>query len=366
MEGSQPPLQNGAFLHILLSLPAVTKNRTTKYNERHLMKSHSSRRAAVCLTAVLTTLLVIPLPGLAQTPFPNRPIKLIVPVAPGGGADAVARMVTEKMSQSLGAPIIIDNKAGASGSIAAMEVARAAPDGYTLMECFVATHSTNPAVLKLKYDPIADFAPVGMMAQTSNVLVVSDKSKAKNLQEFLALARAKPGSLSFSSAGAGSATHLIMEYLENQAKVDLVHVPYKGAAPAMQDLLGGQVDAMFPSTTTALPHIKAGKLRALAVASVKRDPMMPEVPTVAEQGFAGFSAIQWWGLCAPAKTPEPVVARLNKALNEALALPDIQARLHEMAAEPTPVTPAQFSTFLKTEVVKWTKLVSDTHLQIEQ
>jgi tripartite-type tricarboxylate transporter receptor subunit TctC len=325
------------------------------------------RRAMACLTTPLAALLLaLPLCAQAQSAFPNKVIKLIVPVAPGGGADAVARMVSEKMSQSLGTPIIIENKAGASGSIAALEVARAAPDGYTLMQCFVATHSTNPAVLKLKYDPIADFAPVGMMAQTSNVLVVGEKSKARTLQEFLALARAKPGGMSFSSAGAGSATHLIMEYLENQARVDLVHVPYKGAAPAMQDLLGGQVDAMFPSLTTALPHIKSGKLRALAVASSKRDPVLPEVPTVAEQGFAGFSAIQWWGLCAPARTPEPVVARLNKALNDALALPEIKARLHEMAAEATPLTPLQFENFLKAEVAKWTRLVSDTHLQIEQ
>ncbi len=172
--------------------------------------------------------------------------------------------------------------------------------------------------------------------------------------------------MTFSSAGAGSATHLIMEYLENQSKVDLVHIPYKGAAPAMQDLLGGQVDAMFPSLTTALPHIKAGKLRALAVASAKRDPVVPEVPTVAEQGFGGFSAVQWWGLCAPAKTPEPVVARLNRALNEALALSDVKVRLHEMAAEPTPLTPTQFESFLKSEVAKWTQLVRDTNLQIEQ
>jgi tripartite-type tricarboxylate transporter receptor subunit TctC len=321
---------------------------------------------AASLATALAALLLSPSFGQAQPAFPSKVIKVIVPVAPGGGADAVARMVTEKMGQSLGTTIIIDNKAGGSGSIAAMEVARAAPDGYTLMQCFVATHSTNPAVLKLKYDPIADFAPVGMMAQTSNVLVVGEKSKARTLQEFLSEARARPGVMNYSSAGAGSATHLIMEYLENQAKVDLVHVPYKGSSPAMQDLLGGQVDAMFPSLTTALPFIKAGKLRALAVASVNRDPVMPDVPTVAEQGFPGFSAIQWWGLCAPAKTPEPVVARLNKALNDALALPEIKARLHEMAAEPMPVTPAQFEAFLKAEVAKWTKLVSDTHLQIEQ
>lgn len=327
--------------------------------------SLSSRCASKYLAVPLVALL-LPLSGNAQPAFPNKVIKVVVPVAPGGGADAVARMITEKMSMSLGAPIIIENKAGASGSIAALEVARAAPDGYTLMQCFVATHSTNPAVLKLKYDPVADFAPIGMMAQTSNVLVVGEKNKAKDLQEFLAQARAKPGGMSFSSAGSGSATHLIMEYLENQSKVDLLHVPYKGAAPAMQDLLGGQVDAMFPSLTTALPHIKAGKLRALAVASVKRDPLLPDVATVAEQGFAGFSAIQWWGLCAPAKTPEPVVARLNKALNDALALSDVKARLHEMAAEPMPLTPLQFEAFLKSEVAKWTQLVRDTNLQIEQ
>jgi tripartite-type tricarboxylate transporter receptor subunit TctC len=307
----------------------------------------------------------LPLISLAQSTFPNRVIKVIVPVAPGGGADMVARMVTDKMAHALGTSIIIDNKAGASGSIAAMEVARAAPDGYTLMQCFVATHSTNPAVLKIKYDPITDFTPVGMMARTANVLVVSDKHKAKTFTEFLALARSKPDAMSYSSAGSGSATHLIMEYLENQAKVGLVHVPYKGAAPAIQDLLSGQVDAMFPSLTTALPYIKAGKLRALAVASPKRDPMLPDVPTVAEMGFAGFSAIQWWGLCAPAKTPEPVVAKLNKALNEALVQPDITKRLSDMAAEPGLMSAQQFEEFLKTEVAKWTKLVKDVNLQID-
>ena len=326
----------------------------------HTFPSHLGRLAAICLTMAC-----LHLACLAQTPFPSRVIKVIVPVAPGGGADMVARMVTDKMSHALGSSIIIDNKAGASGSIAALEVARAAPDGYTLMQCFVATHSTNPAVFKLKYDPIADFTPVGMMARTSNVLVVGDKNKAKTLPEFLALARSKPGAMSYASAGSGSATHLIMEYLENQAKVGLVHVPYKGAAPAIQDLLGGQVDAMFPSLTTALPYIKAGKLRALAVASPKRDPLLPDVPTVAEMGFAGFSAIQWWGLCAPAKTPEAVVVKLNKALNEALAQPDISKRLGDMAAEPSPITPQQFEEFLKTEVAKWSKLVKDVNLQIE-
>ena len=330
------------------------------------MRSSFAGFSAGSLVAVAIATTLAPLSGQAQpAPYPSRPIKLVVPVAAGGGADAVARMLADKMGQSLGKPIIIENKAGGSGTIGSVEVARAAPDGYSLLQCFVATHSTNPAVMKLSYDPIADFSPVGMMGQTSNVLVVSSSSQAKNLQEFLALARAKPGTLNFSSAGAGSATHLIMEYLENQAEVDLVHIPYKGAAPAMQDLLAGRVDAMFPSLTTALPHIKSGKLRALAVASVERDPVTPDVPTVAEQGFPGFSAIQWWGLCAPAKTPDAVVFRLNKALNDALALPEIKARMLEMAAEPTPITPAQFDGFLKQEVLKWTKLVKDTNLKID-
>ena len=322
--------------------------------------------APASLLVKLLLLLTVPGSAWADTSFPNKPVRIIVPVAAGGGADKVARMVTEKMGQSLGQQFVIENKAGGSGTIASMEVARAAPDGYTLLQCYVATHSTNPAVLKIRYDPINDYAPVGMMGQTSNVLVVGDKNPAKNFQEFMALARANPGKLNFSSAGSGSATHLIMEYLENQAKVDLVHIPYKGAAPAMQDLLGGQVDAMFPSLTAALPQIRGGKLRALAVASPKRDPLIPEVPTIAELGFPGFSAIQWWGLCAPAKTPDAVVAKLNKALNDALALPDVRQRLDDLAVEPTQLSPQQFRDFLVTEVNKWTRLVKDTNLKIEE
>lgn len=319
--------------------------------------------------ARIATLLLLPVlaaTAMADPTFPAKPVRIIVPVAPGGGADLVARLVAEKMGQSLGTQFVVENKAGGSGTIASLEVARAAPDGYTLMQCYVATHSTNPAVLKIRYDPIADFSPVGMMATTSNVLVVGARNPARSLQEFMAQARATPGKLNFSSAGSGSATHLIMEYLENQGKVDLVHVPYKGAAPALQDLLAGQVDAMFPSLTTALPHIRAGKLRALAVASPRRDPLIPDVPTVAELGFSGFSAIQWWGLCAPARTPEAVIGKLNQALNEALAQPQIRQRLAEVAAEATPMSPAQFRDFLVTEVEKWTRLVKDTQLQIEQ
>lgn len=326
---------------------------------------HSCRRLGQWLLwgcAAVVALSTVP--AVAADAYPARPVRLVVPVVPGGGADIVARLLADTMGKQLGTTVVVDNKAGGSGTIAALEVARAAPDGYTLMQCFVATHSTNPAVLKLRYDPIADFTPVGMMARTSNVLVVGHQG-AQNFQQFVAQARTKPGGLTYASAGSGSATHLIMAYLENQARVDLVHVPYKGAAPAMQDLLSGQVDAMFPSLTTALPHLRSGRLRALAVASAQRDPLLPDVPTVAEMGFAGFSAIQWWGLCAPARTPVSVVSQLNQALNASLALPQVRHRLSELAAEPSPMSPSQFADFLASEVNKWVKLVKDTRLQIE-
>jgi tripartite-type tricarboxylate transporter receptor subunit TctC len=331
----------------------------------------SVRTGAVCVSATVGRLALLwglaagATGVLAADHCPMRPIRLVVPVVPGGGADIVARLLADKMGKSLGTTMVVENKAGGSGTIAALEVARAVPDGHTLMQCFVATHSTNPAVLKIRYDPITDFSPVGMMARTSNVLVVGQQHPAQHFQQFLSMVRSKPGQMSYSSAGSGSATHLIMEYLENQAKVDLVHVPYKGAAPAMQDLLSGQVEAMFPSLTTALPYLRSGRLRALAVASSQRDPLLPEVPTVAEMGFGGFSAIQWWGLCAPAKTPTHVVAKLNQALNNALSQPDVRLRLHELAAEPDPMSPSQFSEFLSAEVAKWVKLVKDARLQIE-
>ena len=301
----------------------------------------------------------------AQTSLGQRPIKIVVPVAAGGGADQVVRLVGDKMSRLLGLPIVVDNKPGGSGSIAAMEVARAAPDGHTLMECFVATHSTNPAVLPIKYDPIADFTPVGMMARTSNVLVVGPKNNIASFADFLQTARTQGGAMSYASAGAGSATHLIMAYLEQQTRISLVHAPYKGAAPAIRDLLGGQVDAMFPSLTTALPYLRSGQLRPLAVASSQRDPILPNVPTVAELGFAGFSAIQWWGLCAPAHTPEPIVRQLNGALIQALAWPEVRQKLQDISAEPTPMTAREFGDFLQAEVAKWKKLVQDSRLSIQ-
>jgi tripartite-type tricarboxylate transporter receptor subunit TctC len=238
-----------------------------------------------------------------------------------------------------------------------------APDGHTLLQCYIATHGTNPAVSRLSYDAVKDFAPVGMVAVTPNILVVNEKVPAKTLAEFVRLARAK--SLSYGSTGAGSATHLTMAYLEQQAGFQLVHVPYKGAAPATADLLGGQVDAMFPSLVTALPHIRSGRLRALAVSAAKRSPLLPEVPTVAESGYAQFDSLQWYALCAPAGTPKAIVDRLNRALNAALNSSDVRDRLAEQAADVLPTTPADAAETIRREVAKWTKLVRDTGLKLE-
>jgi tripartite-type tricarboxylate transporter receptor subunit TctC len=205
-----------------------------------------------------------------------------------------------------------------------------------------------------------------MMAATSNVLVVSDRVKATTLKEFIAQAKAKSQGMNYATTGIGTATHLTMEYLEQQAAIDLVHVPYKGAGPAMADLVGGQVDAMFPGLTAALPLIRSGKLRALAISSGTRSSLMPDVPTIAESGYPSFNALQWYGLCAPAKTPKAVVDRLNKALNDSLALPDVKTRLADQAAEVMPMSPERFAEFIQNDVAKWTRLVRDAKLQIEQ
>jgi len=300
-----------------------------------------------------------------QADFPSRPLRYVVPLPPGAGADFIGRTVAERMAADLGKPVVVDNRAGASGSIGSEFVARSAADGHTLLQCYIATHGTNPAVSKLPYDAVKDFAPVGMVATTPNVLVVHEKVRVKSLAEFVVLAKGKAKGLSYASTGAGSATHLTMAYLEQQAAIELVHVPYKGAAPATTDLLGGQVEAMFPSLVTALPHIRSGRLRALAVSAAKRSPLLPEVPTVAESGYAQFDSLQWYALCAPAGTPRPVVDRLNRSLNAALNSPGVRDRLAEQAADVTPTTPAEAADLIRREVTKWTKLVKDVGLKLD-
>jgi len=305
-------------------------------------------------------------PAFAQADFPSKPIRYVVPLPPGGGADFIARLVADKMSADLGRPIIVENRSGASGAIGSDFVAKSPPDGYTVLQCYVVTHGTNPAVSKLPYDAVKDFTPIGMIAATSNVLVVNDKAGVKTLQELIAVLRAKPKGLSFASTGVGSATHLTMEYLEQQAGIDLVHVPYKGAGPAMNDLLGGQVEAMFPSLIAALPHIKSGRLRALALSAAQRSPQLPEVPTVAESGYPAFNAVQWYGVCAPAGVPPAIVERLNKALNAAITSPDVRTKLGDQAADVMPMSSAEFGDYIRADIARWVNLLKDANLKIEQ
>jgi tripartite-type tricarboxylate transporter receptor subunit TctC len=311
-------------------------------------------------------LCAVALGAFAQTDFPSKPIRYIVPLPPGGGADLIARLVTDRMSADLGRPIIVENRSGASGAIGSDFVAKAPADGYTVLQCYVVTHGTNPAVSKLPYDAVKDFAPIGMIAATSNVLVVNEKAGVKTLQELIAALRARPKGMSFASTGIGSATHLTMEYLEQQAGIDLVHVPYKGAGPAMNDLLGGQVEAMFPSLITALPHIKSGRLRALALSAPQRSPLIPDVPTVAESGYPAFNAVQWYGVCAPAGMPPAIVERLSRALNAAITSPEVRAKLGEQAADVMPMSPAEFGEYIRADIARWVKLLKDADLKIEQ
>ncbi|HSD55401.1 MAG TPA: tripartite tricarboxylate transporter substrate binding protein [Burkholderiales bacterium] len=311
-------------------------------------------------------LCALALEAFAQSDFPSRPIHYVVPLPPGGGADFIARLVTDRMGTELGRPIIVENRAGASGAIGSDFVAKAPADGYTVLQCYVVTHGTNPAVSKLPYDAVKDFAPVGMIAATSNVLVVNEKAGVKTLQELVAALRAKPQGMSFASTGTGSATHLTMEYLEQQAGIDLVHVPYKGAGPAMNDLLGGQVEAMFPSLIVALPHIRSGRLRALALSAPQRSPLIPDVPTVAESGYPAFNAVQWYGVCAPAGVPPAIVERLNRALNAAIASSEVRAKLGEQAADVMPMSPAEFGAYIRADIARWVKLLKEAHLNIEK
>jgi tripartite-type tricarboxylate transporter receptor subunit TctC len=295
----------------------------------------------------------------AAQAFPARPLRYIVPVAAGGGSDFVGRTVGERWSKLLGQSIVVDNIGGGGGAIASQTTAKAAPDGYTVMQGYVSTHATSPATRKLAYDPVKDFTPIGMIGATPNVLVVNPGVSASDVRQFVDLVRAQPGKLSFGSAGIGSLTQLAMVLLEQEATVDLVHVPYRGIAPAFTDLLGGQTQAMFPGLAAALPHIRSGKVRPLAVTGPKRHPALKDVPTMIEAGWKGFDAVQWYGVVGPAGLPPAVLKQLNETLNAVLAQPDLADKLSAEAVEPMPMSPEQFSAYLKADLARWTALARD-------
>jgi tripartite-type tricarboxylate transporter receptor subunit TctC len=316
-----------------------------------------SREAGVSRRAVLggaASVLGVPL-AQAQS---SRPIRLVVPFAPGGSTDILARAIGPKLSAALGVTVLIENRAGAGGSLGAAEVAKAEADGSTLLMGHIGTLAVNPAIYpKLAYDPLKSFVPVAWVARVPNVLVVNAASPAKSLKDFIERARAQPGRMTYSSGGNGSAAHITFEYLKLRGKFFMVHVPYRGTAPSVTDLLGGQVDATFTGAPAVLPHIRSGRLRALAVSSLKRLPSLPEVPTVAESGFAGFEADQWYGVMAPAATPAAVVARLNAEINKALAQPDVAQQLAAEGAVPTPATPKDFGELIAREIPRWAEVV---------
>lgn len=312
------------------------------------------------LKAVLLGTVMISLAAGAQGPaYPTKPIHLIVPTSAGGGADALARAVGPRLSQALGQPVVIENKAGAAGNIAAEQVAKAPPDGYTLLVGAIAPLAINPTLFKLPYDPMRDFAPITGGVVFGNVLVAHPSVSANNVQELIALAKARPGSLNYGSAGPGTAGHLAGELLADMAHVNLVHIPYKGGGPAMSDLLGGQTQLIFASPPSAIAYIKAGRLKALGVTGAQRIGSLPDVPTIAESALAGYEAINWYCFVAPAKTPKEIVTRLNQELRKALESAEIREILVGQGMEPAPSTPEELSAFMQSEIVKWRKVIKD-------
>ena len=298
------------------------------------------------------------IPAWAQS---GKNVRLIVPFTPGGSTDILARAIAPKLALALGQNVIIDNKPGAGGSLGAAEAAKAEPDGNTLLMGHIGTLAVNPAMYpKLAYDPIKSFAPVAWVARVPNVLVVQAASPARSFKDFIELAKSKPGKLSFSSGGNGSAAHIAFELLKLRTKIFMLHIPYRGTAPSVTDLIAGQVDATFTGAPALLPHVKSGRLRALAVSSPQRIAQLPDVPTVAESGLpgtAGFEADQWYGVVAPAGTPAARIAQLNAEINKALALPDVAQQLAIEGAVPTPSTPQAFAALIARELPRWAEVV---------
>ncbi len=287
-----------------------------------------------------------------------RPIKIVVPFTPGGSADILARAIAPKLQAALGGNVIVENRPGAGGSLAGGEVARAEPDGNTLFMGHLGTLAVNPAIYpKLPYEPLKSFVPVAYVARVPNLLVVPAGSRFRTFKEFLDGVRAQPGKFVYSSGGNGSAAHITMEYLKLRAKLFMLHIPYRGTAPSVTDLIAGQVDTTFTGSTVVLPHVRSGRLRALAVSSAQRIPTLPEVPTVAESGFAGFEADQWYGLVAPAGTPAAVVNRLNAAVNAGLAQADVAEQFGREGAVPMPVSPQAFGELIRKEIPRWAEVV---------
>lgn len=314
------------------------------------------------LAASLSTAIV----AHAQTPFPFKPLRMIVTFPAGGPSDVVARLLAPRLAEALGQQVIVDNRAGGGGAIGAEALVRSPPDGHTLMMGTIGGVAIAPMLNpKIGYHALRDMAPVTQVVNISYVLASHPSIPASSLPALIALARAQPGKLNYGSSGAGTGPHLAGELLKMMAGINLVHVPYKGSAPAQVALMSGEVDLTFENFLIVMPHFKSGRLRALATTGAKRSPLMPELPTFAESGVPGYSASGWYGIVAPAATPKDVIARLNSELIRILRTPDIAERLNSMAAEPAPGTPEQFGSFLRAEIDKWAKVVKAAGIKAE-
>jgi tripartite-type tricarboxylate transporter receptor subunit TctC len=305
------------------------------------------------------------LPAQAQE-WPNRPIRWVVPFPPGGGVDAVARALGEKAGKALGQPFIVENRPGAGGNIGAAVVAKSPGDGYTLMITSIGMAANKYLYPQLPYDPVKDFEPLSLLVVVPNVLVTNaTQPNVKSVTDVIAAAKASPGKLTYASAGAGSSIHLAGAMFASMAQVDMMHVPYKGSGPAMTDLLGGSVNYMFDSITSAKPHIDSGKLRALGVTTAKRSTTLPNVPTIAESGLPGYDVSPWFAVFMPAGTPKPIINKLNAALVDAMKDPEVKKKLHGIGAEPVGSSPEALEAHLKSEIVRWSKLIAERKLAAE-
>jgi tripartite-type tricarboxylate transporter receptor subunit TctC len=303
-------------------------------------------------------LLLAPLGATAADAYPSKPLRMVITFPAGGPTDVVVRLISQRLTDQWGYPVIIDNRGGAGGIVGTEIVARATPDGYTFLVGTAGGMTINPALRSdLSYDPFRDFSPVGMLVVNPQILVAHPALAAKNIKELVALAKQKPGQLNFASAGTGTATHLGLELLKLTAGIDVVHVPYKGGAPAVTDLIGGQVQLLWVSIPSVLPHVKAGRLRALAVSTAKRTSSSPDVPTVAESGYPGFEYSNWNALFAPAKTPQPHVRKINAQVVAALNDPAIAQRLTAQGADPAPGTPEELGKYMRTDHERWKKVI---------
>ena len=323
------------------------------------------KRFAALICALSAAICVVPT-AAAQSPYPSKPIRFVVPYPAGGPLDTIARLLSQKVSESVKQPVIVDNKPGAGGNIGADLVAKAAPDGYTILMGAVATHAINPALYaSIPFDPVRDFVPVTQIASTPNVLVVHPSIPAGSVREFIAYAKQNPGKLNFGSGSTGSAGHLAGELFKSMAGVDMTHVPYKGAAPAMQDLIGGQIQLMFDNLASSLGQVRAGKVKALAVTTAKRTALAPELPTVAESGLPGFDISTWFGVFAPAGTPREALDRLHAEFTRALAAPDVRQRILALGAEPVGNRPEEFAAYIRDEAAKYARLVKASGAKVD-